>query len=1132
MSLSDAEARRAALDVRESIVLQAPAGSGKTTILTQRFLALLATVDAPEAVLALTFTRKAAAEMRTRIVAALADAEAENAPRDAVHAATREFARAAAAHAEARGWQLRDNPSRLRIMTIDGLNRQFAVAAPIGARGLGAMDVAEHPQRLHREAARAALLDAEDDSELCAHSDRVLRHLGNSWERAEQLLAEMLATRARWLRPLIKHGPPELQALVERNLRAVCDETAAAAVQVLGAVRIAAGQALAAHAITQLRNDGRDREAEYIAGAEASTTPKSLRALARFALTKDASDPVIRARVDIRMGFVAKTEPKLRMEAWLKSLREAPQVHEVLLALRDLPDETLDAEGAATLDSLLQLLRYTAVQLVHRFNETGRADYIEIATAARTLVSSGEPGSEMILHQGETLRHLLVDEFQDTSLDQLELLHGLTRDWAAGDGRTLFVVGDPMQSIYQFREAEVGLFLEVRDKGLGAIRFRRLELTHNFRSQPAIVDFVNRTFARVFPLQDAPVEGAVRYLPCVAAAAPTEVPRAGVHWHVFADDADYPAREAAAVLEAVRDLRREQPRASIAVLVAARAHARELVLGLRAAGIAVQGVDLVPLVETSVVQDLIALTRALHSASDRVAWLAVLRAPWCGLSLADLTLLVDGAPKAAVRDLWCDAERRARLSSEGRAALERFIAAFEPWGDESRRDPLGDANLATRVEAAWLRLDGPSCHDDVATLADARRYFDALAAEIDAGDWQGPEDFDWMLGGLYAASDAADDAVQVMTIHRSKGLEFDGVILAGMGRVPRSDPSPLLDFVECVTQDGTDTPGQRRLLLAPVRAADAPPPAIARFVKGFKKRRELRERMRVLYVAATRARSQLHCLGALQFKDGELVAGKRSALQLLWPAIEVDAVASWHANGGDAVAAGAKAKTVERAVGRSLRRLPAARVRTVWPKNIATARLPVSSGELVGERVLDFAVASELARAAGVVVHRELERWGGRASLPTPEQIQERSAAYAAALRAEGVSRAELAAGVARVIGALQRTVSDERGRWILSRHVEDHFELALTGSYEGVISSIVIDRSFVHEGVRWVIDYKTSAHEGANLEAFLDAQRERYAAQLRRYAEFARHLGPEPVRTALYFPLLGAFVEIADASR
>jgi ATP-dependent exoDNAse (exonuclease V) beta subunit len=275
----------------------------------------------------------------------------------------------------------------------------------------------------------------------------------------------------------------------------------------------------------------------------------------------------------------------------------------------------------------------------------------------------------------------------------------------------------------------------------------------------------------------------------------------------------------------------------------------------------------------------------------------------------------------------------------------------------------------------------------------------------------------------------------------------------------------------------------------------------------------------------------LHCLGALQFKDGELVAGKRSALQLLWPAIEVDAVASWHANGSDAVAAGAKAKTVERSVGRSLRRLPAARVRTVWPKNIATARLPVSSGELVGERVLDFAVASELARAAGVVVHRELERWGGRASLPTAEQIQERSAAYAAALRAEGVSRAELAAGVSRVIGALQRTVSDERGRWILSRHVEDHFELALTGSYEGVISSIVIDRSFVHEGVRWVIDYKTSAHEGANLEAFLDAQRERYAAQLRRYAEFARHLGPEPVRTALYFPLLGAFVEIADAS-
>ena len=116
------------------------------------------------------------------------------------------------------------------------------------------------------------------------------------------------------------------------------------------------------------------------------------------------------------------------------------------------------------------------------------------------------------------------------------------------------------------------------------------------------------------------------------------------------------------------------------------------------------------------------------------------------------------------------------------------------------------------------------------------------------------------------------------------------------------------------------------------------------------------------------------------------------------------------------------------------------------------------------------------------------------------------------------------------VVEALTNTVGDERGRWILSReHREAHSELTLTGIANGRLTDAVIDRSFVdRDGTRWVIDFKTSRHEGGGLEAFLKRELERYRAQLETYVALARGLGQNPVRAGLYFPLIGAFRELS----
>ena len=114
------------------------------------------------------------------------------------------------------------------------------------------------------------------------------------------------------------------------------------------------------------------------------------------------------------------------------------------------------------------------------------------------------------------IRHILVDEFQDTSSLQIGLLERLTAGWEAGDGRTLFVVGDAMQSIYGFRKANVSLFIRTRELGIGGVGLTALDLSTNFRSAPAIVEWVNNSFASIFPNRDDRTRGQVCYRPSTA----------------------------------------------------------------------------------------------------------------------------------------------------------------------------------------------------------------------------------------------------------------------------------------------------------------------------------------------------------------------------------------------------------------------------------------------------------------------------------------------------------------------------------------------------------------------------------------------------------------------------------------
>jgi len=1103
---ADDLARERAIDPDLSVILQAPAGSGKTTVLTQRLLRLLAVVDEPEQILAITFTRRAAAEMRARVLRALRGEVADDAQGERL----RQLAAAALQRSQERGWRLAQDPGRLRIQTIDSFNFRLAGLLPVTARAGSELTVSSRPEELYLLAARETLLAAEEDAELSADLELLFERLDNRWGHVERLLADMLRQRAHWLRYVLGHEPDMLCRRVAASLARIVEDRLRLARQSLG------GDACAEAA--RLPGVGPlEAQARCLA---------SWKTLARLALTNDGD---WRRAITRRLGAGFENGTgKEALRACIERLGTLPSARAALLEVAALPSPEIGADDSAALATLSRVLRSAAAQLQALFALDGRVDHTYIAGAARSALAEAGLPTELALRTGLSLRHILVDEFQDTSVAQLELLEALTAGWEPGDGRTLFVVGDPMQSIYQFREAEVGCFLRARDLGIGSVRLTPLRLLRNFRSAPALVQWTNGTFGRLFPQTDDLRESAVEFTSSLAGKAGEVAGGEPVELRLLAGAER--TVETDAVVSRVKDLKARDAAAGIAILVAARSHARAIVAELGDAGIDAIGVELVPLAEVPAVRDLVALTRALCHPGDRTAWLAVLRAPWCGVSLATLTRLSPRADSQLVCEALQEPGRLGECPADERARLERVTRVLEDA--MAQRD---SAPLADWLEGVWMALGAPDAYP-VEELRHARAFFDALSERTASGEWRGIGTLSSVLANLYAQPQARTATpVQVLTIHGAKGLEFDHVLVPSLDRERNRGREPLLRWLDLprplnpastgahpsADDDGSD------LIMAPAPViGDEEPGDVTAFLKRLTARRAANEQVRLLYVAATRAKRSLHLYAAPAPRaDGLVLPRARTLLASLWPALreafeESANTAPWVP--GDAqleLFAGSQTHRV-------LRRLSVDWTPPDLPPAPQLLRLPLAQRSL---ETLEFSWAGETRRHVGTVVHAALQAFGAAGELPSRAWLESRAELYREQLRRHGVPERDLGRAAADVLEALTRTVADDRGRWILSRrHREAGSELALTGMSGGRLTNVVIDRSFVDEqGTRWVIDFKTSPHEGGRLEDFIDRELARYRAQLEKYAALARGLGPQPVRAALYFPLLGVFREL-----
>ena len=1116
---SDQAARDRVLVSDRSFIVQAPAGSGKTELLVRRYLRLLEVVSAPEEIVAITFTLKAAAEMRSRIIKALESVKSASSDSGGVPDVNAQEHQRLALRVlkrdEELGWRLISNPARMRVQTIDsfcaGLARQMPVLSKLG----GQPETIDDARELYRQAAANTLKFLDDDVSLnekgstgdpgyAGAVEILLQHLDNDLPRARDMLAVMLQKRDQWLRHIAGASPDrhELEDTIRHSIETILID-----------------------AFQAFPEDIRPKFVECLAfatenlpglGFEIAEFPEpSVDNLEQWKFIANQCTTQAgewRKALNKNLGFPAGGGINKAMKEHFTGLLEVLCDHDSLKQsfqeIRPIPKPGYSDAEWQVIESLCILLKLANAELSLLFAARNQVDFTGISMAAIRALGDEDDPTDLALYLDYRISHILVDEFQDISTGQYNLLKMLTAGWSMEDGHSLFLVGDPMQSIYRFRDAEVGLFLQTwNEQRLGQVPIEAVNIEVNFRSDPALVNWVNTAFPEVFPNVSENSRGAVKFTPATAIKTHEEGSRMCLHPLPDRDD----DQEAEIVLEQIRTIRKTSTNENIAILVRSRTHLHAITALLIRTGMSFRAVEIEQLSKRPVIQDLLALTRALHHEADRVAWLALLRAPWCGLTLDDLLVLMGDTKNDTVWHCLQDDCRLDRLSAVGRHQLDRLCKVLREALARQGRMPL-----RRWVESVWINLGGPATLQSSTDLLNADTFFELLEEMDEGGDLKGQKECLDKVNTLYAGADVqADNSLQVMTIHKSKGLEFDHVILPGLSRRSRSDESQLLLWAE--------TP---ELLLAPVKAPYEEVSPIYDFIRRLEKQKQQHETSRLLYVAATRARRQLHLVAVRVNTNGKVGPAGNTFSAKLWPAIK----GQFEEEFKKQVFRDTQPLSSEEQLTPALRRLSAQWTLPQPPPPIRRADSsylePLDTED--DYKDIKYEWAGQTIKYVGTVMHRCIQQMAIQGiDYWNAEKISNWEQYYRESLKSLGVYDEELDAACALVQQALEGILEDPRGRWLLEKHPEQACEYSLTGIHSGKVVNIIIDRTFIDDdGNRWIVDYKASLHRSGDIDSFLNIQQQRYEEQLEKYAEIMSAIDSRPIKLGLYFPLLKGWRE------
>jgi ATP-dependent helicase/nuclease subunit A len=1098
---SDQAIRQQALNTQQSYIVQAPAGSGKTELLTQRYLALLAQAErAPEEIIAITFTRKATAEMRDRVMGALALAK-HSEPEQPHKKITWQLAKNALKRDTELHWNLLENPNRLRIMTLDGLASFLCRQLPLLSQSVAQLNISDDSTELYECAINDFIDYCISNRELKGYLETVLLHLDNRPAQLRQLLTQLLSKREQWLPHILPYNNnhPALKAYLEAALLHINKESLSSLNECLSSDLKAHLHHCVTDAATILAQTHPEHPICQILKFSAPPDSNSASAPCWQAIAHCLikSDGQWRKTVDKRLGFEAKSELKKQFVALINSIANDALLSSFNQLLR-CPEPTLDPTQWRLLDALLALLPLLAAQCTVTFKQYQAVDFVALNMSAQTALGSSEQPTDLALYMDYKTRHFLIDEFQDTSISQYRLIETLIAGWQPDDGRTLFIVGDPMQSIYRFREADVSLFLRVQQNGIAEVTLTALTLKQNFRSDATIVDWINQCFSKLFPAQ-ADINTAA--IPHSEAFSTQNNNDCGVQFHCLTDSDT--THQAHYIANRIQQLQSNNASASIAVLVRSRSHLIAISDTLREKSIPFEAVDITPLHQCNEILELLTLTRALLHREDSIAWLALLRAPYCGLTLNDIYIIRSHSYK---HTLWHNLQHimdHPDLSSDAKQRLLNLIQ----WLQQAFAT-YGQLPLHRWLRNIWLNLNIPNNYQPT-QHNNCELYFTLIMQLQSQPGVVTIKKIHQRLQRHYSnLTHQAAPPVKLMTIHKSKGLEFDHVILPELDRRTLGDQTQLMLWQQRLLSNG-----QRDLLIAPMKHVSQQQDPVYQYLAATEKLKSHYESQRLLYVATTRAKKTLDLVLTLhesnKAKQPYKTPSQSSFAGMLWQHYQTQMLAT----------------TIEPTQLNSPEQQPKqTKIGLTRFKTIAPSVVDDQNDINTLNYDNDIHLANLDHAHIGTIIHETLEHLSSQPiSMLQSFDVKAHKAAWLQKALTIGIDNANVDAALTTITTAIKQTLTSERGQWILSsEHREYHSEYPISIIEHGTIKHRIIDRWLIDKNeTLWIIDYKTVLQKD---------QMEHYKKQLMQYANALSCQFPGYIiRQALYSPLTGEWIELEN---
>jgi len=1147
IDLIDQESRRNALDVTRSFHVESPAGSGKTMLLTTRFVKLLGTVEHPSEILALTYTEKAAQEMRSRVVNALQRASrGEPADGDADGV----LLRSAAGALERHGGRvdLAASSNALNIMTFHGFCRYLAARAPLEGGINPEFDIIDETMQPQMAKESIGFTITRLDRLPAGHASRTalenrLLYHDNNRRDLETELVDIIRRRDSFadltgtIRESGGSDPARLTAVLKERTRFYVERRLAELEKNFGRSELGRSWNEFIHHL--------ESEGAAAAGMLPRQTPSARwedlslwKSIAGVLLTKEGTP---RKQLGPKAGFYQG----FQKSEWGNRITGMP--HHLASLLKETREFPAEDEPPADIDVLFDLIILCA-EVIDDYERLCRrrslVDFTGLEKCALRILDTADP-SELSLFLDHRLTHILIDEFQDTNRTQWELLKYLVGGWEPGDGKTVFIVGDPKQSIYAFRNAEVGLFYEAKEgiprPGLPPLTLSSLRLEANFRSHPRLIEWANDLFGTAVMTDPDADADETPFSPSTAADINGERETPRLDLAVFADPDRDRARDneadwlASQVKKLVVETGGTQ---SLGILLFTRNRLTRYLKALRKAEVPVQVEEGLRLADRPEAAHLIQTARLLVRPHDDLAWASLLRSPW---SWCDISILVETALSEGRS--WIDKIRR---TSRDRQELRSIVHALDRGLMRIGRDPLG-----TVVRKFWEDLDGPGITAAVYGMAGVANCI-RLCEILNEADRGTPQEslarFENLMDGFYEPADptTARSPVKMMTIHHAKGLEFDIVFL------------PFLDWRSLSGGNSKNPPylveripGRREdhlIATAKDQRASAPHP-LYKILQRFSKQRAWGEAKRWFYVAATRARFHLVMSGVADEKNDRLSAPSDSPLTWILehearsrvnPGIEtLSSEGSFLSVSVNPPSVGNNERNVVKrpvvSLPPSIEITPEKPAFTVTPSPSAIPEAAPGSdfpGEPLpetSENGADTALTPGIpgkAAIRGTVLHRLLKHYIEKKRFPSSRSVAE-------ALKREGLD-GESALDIApALLTEAADTVNSPFIAGLLNAdgaiiHSEWKLEEALSPES---LRSGAIDLAVFDGASWWIIDFKSgSPPDGRSVDDYVASESNRYRNQIeayRRLVEAREESQSVPIRAGIFFTAPGIWSEV-----